>query len=77
MPKRTPLIAGNWKMFKTGPEAEELAGELKSLLSDFQGSDSMVAPAFTALGVVRYRLVARTCFGRVREPLPDKCRPPC
>jgi triosephosphate isomerase len=52
MAKRTPLIAGNWKMFKTGPEAEELAGELKSLLSDFQGSDTMVAPAFTALGVV-------------------------
>ncbi len=52
MPKRTPLIAGNWKMFKTGPEAEELAGELKSLLSDFQGSDTMVAPAFTAIGVV-------------------------
>jgi triosephosphate isomerase len=52
MATRRPLIAGNWKMFKTGPEAAELASGLKSLLSDISDVDVMVAPAFTALGVV-------------------------
>jgi triosephosphate isomerase len=52
MAKRKPLIAGNWKMFKTGPEAEELASRLKQLVSDITDVDIMVAPAFTALGVV-------------------------
>ena len=28
MPMRKPLIAGNWKMFKTGPEAEATAKRL-------------------------------------------------
>ncbi len=52
MTKRKPLIAGNWKMFKTGPEAKELAGRLKSLVSDIVDVDVMVAPPFTALAVV-------------------------
>jgi triosephosphate isomerase len=52
MATRRPLIAGNWKMFKIGPEAAELASGLKSLLSDISDVDVMVAPAFTALGVV-------------------------
>lgn len=52
MAKRRPLIAGNWKMFKTGPEATELASRLKPLVSDITQVDVMVAPPFTALGVV-------------------------
>jgi triosephosphate isomerase len=52
MARRKPLISGNWKMFKTGPEAAELAGRLKSLVSDIKDVDVMVAPPFTALGVV-------------------------
>ena len=52
MTKRRPLIAGNWKMFKTGPEAAELASGLKSLVSDITDVDVMVAPAYTAIGVV-------------------------
>jgi triosephosphate isomerase len=39
-------------MYKTGPEAAELATALNSLLSDVQHVDVMVAPAFTVLGVV-------------------------
>jgi len=52
MAKRRALIAGNWKMFKTGPEAAELAGRLKSLLSPSTEVDILVAPPFTAIGVV-------------------------
>ncbi|MBW2194368.1 MAG: triosephosphate isomerase, partial [Deltaproteobacteria bacterium] len=52
MTKRKPLIAGNWKMFKTGPEAKELTSRLKSLVSDIVDVDVVVAPPFTALAVV-------------------------
>ena len=52
MGKRRPLIAGNWKMFKTAPEASELATRLRSLLHDLTDVDVMVAPPFTALGIV-------------------------
>jgi triosephosphate isomerase len=52
MEKRRPLIAGNWKMYKTGPQAAELASRLKSLVSDVVDVDVMVAPPYTALGIV-------------------------
>jgi triosephosphate isomerase len=52
MDKRKPLIAGNWKMYKTSAEAAELASQLKSLVSDIVDVDVMVAPAYTAIGVV-------------------------
>jgi len=52
MAKRKPLIAGNWKMYKTGPQAAELASVLKSLVSDIRDVDIMVAPPFTGLGIV-------------------------
>ena len=52
MTMRKPLIAGNWKMFKTAPEAVDLASGLKSLVSDVTDVDVMVAPPFTALVVV-------------------------
>lgn len=52
MAKRKSLIAGNWKMYKTGPGAADLAGRLKSLVSDIVDADVMVAPPFTALAVV-------------------------
>lgn len=52
MEMRRPLIAGNWKMYKTGPQAAELARRLKSLVSDVSDVDVLVAPAYTALGVV-------------------------
>jgi len=52
MAKRRPLIAGNWKMFKTGPEAAAFADRLKVLVSDISDVDVLVAPAFTAISVV-------------------------
>ena len=52
MDHRRPLIAGNWKMFKTGPEAVETADRLANLLSTPIDVDVMIAPPFTALSTV-------------------------
>ncbi|MFZ2632882.1 MAG: triose-phosphate isomerase [Desulfosalsimonadaceae bacterium] len=49
---RTPLIAGNWKMFKTANEAKEAAGQLIRLVADVKNIDIMIAPPFTSLTVV-------------------------
>ncbi|MBW2010520.1 MAG: triose-phosphate isomerase [Deltaproteobacteria bacterium] len=52
MENRRPLIAGNWKMFKTCPEAVETAGRLVELVTDATDIDIMIAPPFTALSSV-------------------------
>ena len=49
---RTPLIAGNWKMFKTVREAVAFVSPLRTRLSDVTGVDVLVAPAFPALQAV-------------------------
>jgi len=46
---RKPLIAGNWKMFKTCSEAAETAKLLVTRIADVTDVDVMIAPAFTAL----------------------------
>jgi triosephosphate isomerase len=52
MNPRKPLIAGNWKMFKTGPEAEETAARLVELVGKTPSVEVMIAPPFTALAQV-------------------------
>ncbi len=49
---RTPLIAGNWKMFKTVREAVRFATDLKARVSEVTGVDVVVAPTFPALQAV-------------------------
>ena len=49
MENRTPLIAGNWKMYKTPPEAAETARQLVESVGAVTGVDIMIAPTFTAL----------------------------
>lgn len=49
MDARTPLIAGNWKMFKTVPEAVESARNLVALTADVTGVEVMITPAYPAL----------------------------
>jgi triosephosphate isomerase len=49
MTVRRPLIAGNWKMHKTGNEAVDFVNALKHMVADVTDVDIMVAPAFTAL----------------------------
>jgi triosephosphate isomerase len=46
---RRLLIAGNWKMHKTVPEALELVRELKERLKEVNDRDILVCPPFTAL----------------------------
>jgi len=57
MEDRTPLIAGNWKMYKTIPEAIESAGLLAELMRpEPTGVEVMIAPAFPALYLVQQAL---------------------
>ena len=49
MNNRRPLIAGNWKMFKTWREAKDTAVRLAGLVATATDRDIMVAPQFTAL----------------------------
>ena len=46
---RTPLIAGNWKMFKTVAETVKYVKELRGLVKDVADVEIVIAPPFTAL----------------------------
>ena len=46
---RTPLIAGNLKMYKTVAESVKHVKELRGLVKDVDGVEVVVAPTFTAL----------------------------
>lgn len=46
---RRLLIAGNWKMYKTGAETVEFIERLKELLSSDSAVDVTLAPSFTSL----------------------------
>jgi len=49
---RIPLIAGNWKMFKTVHDATLYAKELRTLVKDINDVRVIIAPPFTALHAV-------------------------
>ncbi|MBI3780064.1 MAG: triose-phosphate isomerase [candidate division NC10 bacterium] len=49
---RIPLIAGNWKMYKTPSEAVVLAEEVVKELANPDGIDVVICPPFTALAAV-------------------------
>ncbi|MFO7707563.1 MAG: triose-phosphate isomerase [Desulfobacterales bacterium] len=49
MTTRRPLIAGNWKMYKTGADAADFARRFVPLVSGAANRDIVIAPAFTAL----------------------------
>jgi triosephosphate isomerase len=52
MSERKPLIAGNWKMYKTPEEAAATARELNERVRTAADVDIMIAPTFTALPAV-------------------------
>jgi triosephosphate isomerase (TIM) len=52
MNQRRPLIAGNWKMFKTPGEAAETAKQLVRHAGAVTDIDMMIAPTFIALSAV-------------------------
>jgi len=49
---RTPIIAGNWKMYKTVADAVKYVKEFRGLVKDVTGVEIVVAPGFTALHAV-------------------------
>jgi triosephosphate isomerase len=49
---RIPFIAGNWKMFKTVPEAVVFTKELRIILKDVANVEIVIAPPFTAIHAV-------------------------
>jgi triosephosphate isomerase len=52
MDERTPLIAGNWKMFKARGEAFDYAREVAEAIGELDAVDIAVCPPFTAIDVV-------------------------
>lgn len=46
---RRPVIAGNWKMYKTIGEAVDFVGKLRPLVAKSEHCEVVVAPPFTAL----------------------------
>lgn len=53
---RKPVIAGNWKMYKTLAEAVETALALKPLVANANHCEVIIAPVFTALKTVADRM---------------------
>lgn len=49
---KTPIAVANWKLNKTVGEAFEFVSALKDMVSDDDGVEVVVAPAFTALSSV-------------------------
>ncbi|OAT80224.1 triose-phosphate isomerase [Desulfotomaculum copahuensis] len=53
---RVPLMAGNWKMYKTVDQAVEFVRGLKAALAGAGGAEVAVCPPFTALAAVAREL---------------------
>lgn len=56
MAERRPLIAGNWKMHGTVPEATALIDGLLAKTGRFDDREMLVAPPYPVLGLVAARL---------------------
>jgi triosephosphate isomerase len=55
--ERTPLVVGNWKMFKTRGEAAEFCTAFLPLVDELDEVDLAVCPSFTAIDLVAQLLV--------------------
>lgn len=68
MEARIPMIAANWKMYKTIGESISFVAQLQSELGPMQDREVVIAPSFTALQAVRqvmsvpgFKLAAQNC----------------
>jgi len=71
---RKPVIAGNWKMYKTLGDAVETALALKPLVANANHCEVVIAPVFTAIKTVADRLegsniyvAGQNCSSEVEE----------
>jgi len=76
---RTPIIAGNWKLFKKSSEAVDLVTNLAPLVKSVGGVEIIVAPVFTVLATVKQaisgstiKLAHKTVSGKWKVPSPEK-----
>src|SRR5450432_915017 len=53
---RVPIVAGNWKMYKTPAEAAAFAQELAPALTSLKGAERVVCPPFVDIAVVKHVL---------------------
>jgi triosephosphate isomerase (TIM) len=59
---RKPLLAGNWKMYKTIAETRTLANTLRSKLNGLSDRDVLICPPFTAVSAAAQELQGSTLF---------------
>ena len=71
---RKPVIAGNWKMYKTVADAVDTALAIRRLVANANHCDVVIAPVFTALKTVvdrlegsNIRVAAQNCSTEVEE----------
>jgi len=53
---RKPLIAGNWKMYKTGKETVDFCRQLKTRVGDKSDREILICPPFPSLQLAREEL---------------------
>jgi triosephosphate isomerase (TIM) len=58
---RKPIIAGNWKMYKTIPEAKILVSGMLSKLKGLNDVEVVFCPPFTALSTVKELIKGTSC----------------
>ncbi len=56
MANRRPIIAGNWKMYKTSQEARDFALSIQEKVEDVTDLDMVVCAPFTALHILKEEL---------------------
>ncbi len=59
---RKPVIAGNWKMYKTVAQSVETALALKPLVANANHCEVVIAPVFTSIKTVADRLEGSNVF---------------
>ncbi|MEP6920668.1 MAG: triose-phosphate isomerase [bacterium] len=71
---RKPVIAGNWKMYKTVSESVETALALKPLIANANHCEVVIAPVFTSIKTVsdrlegsNIRIAGQNCSTEVKE----------
>ena len=76
------MIAGNWKMYKTGAEAAQTAGRIVTLTHEVTDVEVMIAPPFTALSEVakvlsgsRIAMGAQNVFWEAKGPFTGEISP--
>lgn len=69
---RRPVIAGNWKMYKTIGEAVDFVEKLKPLVENSNHCEVVVAPPFTALAAVAAAVKGSNIFVAAQDMHWDK-----